>query len=318
MPELAGEGAALLPEVVRPATVAGRLGNGAAAVLGLPPGIPVVMGAGDRACEVLGTGSGPTLPMVSWGTTANVSVPTDRRPSTLPAGLVVSAGALGAWLLEGGLSAAGSLLTWLGDITGKDVDTLMAEARSSPPGARGVTATPWLGGARAPWWRDQARAALVGLGFEHTTGDVARAALEAIAHDAMACMQAIGDSVLAAPAEVAASVDSTRVGLWLEILAAMTGLPIVLRRVGEAASAGAAIIGADALGSGLALDDIDPVRHVLAPDPVLADLYAEQLPHRAHVAVQILALGTGGKDDNGTTAPRSGDGDTRAGDSRGD
>jgi sugar (pentulose or hexulose) kinase len=195
---------------------------------------------------------------------------------------------------------------------------LMVEARSSPPGARGVTATPWLGGARAPWWRDQARAALVGLGFEHTTADIARAALEAIAHDAMACMHAIGQSVLAAPAEIAGSVDSTRVGLWLEILAAMTGLPVVLRRVGEAASAGAAIIGANALGSGLALDDIDPVRDVLAPDPVLVDLYAGLLPHMADMAVQVLALGTGEKADAGTTAPAPAGGGAPAEDDRGD
>ena len=36
-------------------------------------------------------------------------------------------------------------------------------AGQSPAGARGVVATPWLGGARAPWWRPEAAAAFVGL-----------------------------------------------------------------------------------------------------------------------------------------------------------
>ena len=39
------------------------------------PGIPVVIGAGDRQCEVMGSGASEGCPMVSWGTTANVSVP---------------------------------------------------------------------------------------------------------------------------------------------------------------------------------------------------------------------------------------------------
>jgi xylulokinase len=290
VPELLGGAADLLPDVVLPATVVGVLRSTPAGHLGLPSGIPVVVGAGDRACEVIGTGASPTLPMLSWGTTANVSVPVDRRPSTLPPGLVATAGALGGWLLEGGLSAAGSLLTWLGQITGRGVDTLMAEAARTAPGARGVTATPWLGGARAPWWRDEARAAFVGVGFEHGPGDLARAAVEAIAHDAVACMHAIADSVLAAPKELGACGQATNAGLWLEILAAMTGLPVVLRRWGEAASAGAAIVGAGAAGGHLVLEDIDPVRQVMEPDPSLAADYRELLPVMARVATGILAL----------------------------
>ena len=299
IPALAGDGTGRLPEVVVPSTVVGNLRAGPAGALGLPAGIPVVVGAGDRACEAVGTGAGPTLPTLSWGTTANVSVPVDLRPGTLPAGLVVTAGALGGWLLEGGLSAAGSLLTWLSGITGDDITTLMAEAAASSPGARGVTATPWLGGARAPWWRDHARAAFVGLGFEHQRGDLTRAAIEAVAHDATACMRAIADSVVAAPAELAASGDGAHSALWLEILAAMTGLPVVRRRWGEAASAGAAIIGAGAVGIDLTLDGIDPVRDVLAPDEALARRYRELLPRMAHVATEILALEGGGGGERG-------------------
>ena len=55
----------------------------AGAALGVPEGLPVVIGAGDRPCEVLGTGALDTLPMVSWGTTANVSVPVDAVPTPL-------------------------------------------------------------------------------------------------------------------------------------------------------------------------------------------------------------------------------------------
>src|SRR3974377_2037652 len=54
-------------------------------------------------------------------------------------------------------------------------DELAKLAGESPPGARGVVAVPWLDGARAPWWRDTARAGFVGLSAGHEVGDLGRA-----------------------------------------------------------------------------------------------------------------------------------------------
>ena len=71
--------------------------------------------------------------MVSWGTTANVSVPVHERPVPSPAGAVVTRGAYDGWLLEGGLSAAGSFLSWLGRLLHRPVDELAASAAKSPP-----------------------------------------------------------------------------------------------------------------------------------------------------------------------------------------
>ena len=162
--ELAGPALGKLPSVVPSDTVVGQLKSVPGAELGLRPGIPVVIGAGDRQCEVLGSGASEDHPMVSWGTTGNVSVPVHERPVPSPAGAVVTRAADGGWLLEGGLSAAGSFLAWLGRLLDRTPDELARLAGESPPGARGVVAVPWLDGARAPWWRDDARAGFVGLG----------------------------------------------------------------------------------------------------------------------------------------------------------
>ena len=98
------------------------------------PGIPVVIGAGDRQCEVLGSGASEECPMVSWGTTANVSVPVHERPVPSPAGAVVTRGADGGWLLEGGLSAAGSFLAWLGRLLGRPGRRAGGPGRRQPAG----------------------------------------------------------------------------------------------------------------------------------------------------------------------------------------
>ncbi len=153
----------------------------------------MVIGAGDRACEVLGSGATESCPMVSWGTTANLSVPLDRRPAEVPRGVVLSRSASGGWLLEGGLSAAGSLLDWLGRLTGHSPGTLAEWAAQSPPGARGVIASPWLEGARAPWWREDATVGFVGLQAAHGPGDLARAAFEAVAWEVQRCLEVAFD-----------------------------------------------------------------------------------------------------------------------------
>ena len=175
VPELAGTAGDRLPPVVEPGQVIGALSADSAAAIGLMAGTPVVIGPADRPAEVVGADAGPLWPMVSWGTTANVSVPVARLPEVRPEGIVLSRAADGGWLLEGGLSAAGSLLAWLGSLTGRPPEVLIDLAGSCPPGARGVTATPWLDGARAPWWRPEARVALIGLDSSHGPADLARA-----------------------------------------------------------------------------------------------------------------------------------------------
>ena len=189
--ELAGPALGKLPSVVSSDTVVGNLKSVPGAELGLRPGIPVVIGAGDRQCEVLGSGASEGCPMVSWGTTANVSVPVHERPVPSPAGAVVTRAADGGWLLEGGLSAAGSFLAWLGRLLGRSSDELATLAAASPPGANGVIAVPWLDGARAPWWRDDARAGFMGLGSAHGPGDLSRAVIEAVAWDVLRCMEVV-------------------------------------------------------------------------------------------------------------------------------
>jgi xylulokinase len=288
--ELAGPALGKLPSVVPSETVVGQMRPVPGAELGLQPGIPVVIGAGDRQCEVLGSGASEGCPMVSWGTTANVSVPVHERPVPSPAGAVVTRGAEGGWLLEGGLSAAGSFLAWLGRLVGRPVDELAAQAAQSPPGARGVIAVPWLDGARAPWWRDDARAGFMGLGAAHGAGDLSRAVIEAVAWDVLRCMEVVTAGRLGGSTAQGITLGGSGTGLplWVEVLTSVLGLPATRHRSGEAASAGAALLAGRALGMGLTLEQLDPVAAVIEPDPAAVDLY-RRLRHQVdHVAEAVL------------------------------
>jgi xylulokinase len=289
--ELAGPALGKLPSVVSSDTVVGQLRAVPGAELGLKPGIPVVIGAGDRQCEVLGSGASEGCPMVSWGTTANVSVPVHERPVPSPAGAVVTRGAAGGWLLEGGLSAAGSFLAWLGRLLNRPADELAKLASESPPGARGVIAVPWLDGARAPWWRDDARAGFVGLGSAHGAADLSRAVVEAVAWDVLRCMEVVTAGRLGGSTaqQVTLGGAGTGLPLWVEVLTSVLGVPATRHRSGEAASAGAALLAGRALGMGLTLEHLDPVVALIEPDPAAVEVYRALRPQVEHVAQAVLA-----------------------------
>jgi len=291
-----------LPAVVPSDQVTGELGREAADALGLRSGLPVVVGAGDRACEVLGTGATPTGPMVSWGTTANVSLPIEDPPPGRGR-LVVTRAADGGWLLEGGLSGAGSLLAWLGTVCGHSPAELAALAAACPPGARGVTAAPWMDGARAPWWRPHADAAFVGLSGAHGPTELARAVFEAVARDVVRCLAVAGECrpSVPPPAVLHLAGAGASAPVWQDVLSGISGLPVDRRRSGQAASAGAALLTAGAVGDGWDLDRLDPVVERSTPDPAIVEQYDRLRDGADHVAATLVELGTAGP--VGSTGP---------------
>ena len=273
-------------------TVVGQLKPVPAAELGLRPGVPIVIGAGDRQCEVLGSGASEHHPMVSWGTTANVSVPVQERPVPSPAGAVVTRAADGGWLLEGGLSAAGSFLAWLGRLLDRNTEELGRLAAESGPGpraawspCRGSTAPAPRGGATTPG------PGFMGLGAAHGAADMARAVVESVAWDVVRVMEVVTVGRLGGSTAEGVTLGGAGSGLpvWVEVLTSVLGLPALRHRSGEAASAGAALLAGKALGMGLTLDQIDPVAAVIEPTPSAVEFYRALRPRVDHVAEAVLA-----------------------------
>jgi xylulokinase len=258
-----------LPPIVAPTMVVGEISEAAARELRLPPSTPVVAGAGDRACEVLGVAASVHVPMVSWGTTANVSVPHPGPTDALTEVGAVSRGALGGFVVEAGLSAAGAAIAWMSSLTGRAHDDLLSAAASVLPGAGGALALPWFAGARAPWWRADAHAAFVGLTEAHGPAELTRAVVEGVALDAARCVE------LVAPERTELALAGAGAGddLWRALLAAVTARPVVRRAVDDAASAGARLVVAAALGESLEVEDVNPIATRERPDRALVAAY---------------------------------------------
>ncbi|MBE5074561.1 glycerol kinase GlpK [Erythrobacteraceae bacterium E2-1 Yellow Sea] len=87
------------------------------------------------------------------------------------------------YAIEGSVFVAGSLIQWLRDslgVIGSAAET--EELAGSIADSGGVTIVPALSGLGAPHWQAEARGVITGLSFASGRAEIARAALEAMAH----------------------------------------------------------------------------------------------------------------------------------------
>jgi xylulokinase len=238
----------LLPPVRAGHDVVGRT-TGA---LGLPPGLPVVTGAGDTAAAAFGTGTvRPGRGLVSVGTGAQVVVPlaaptvpgahpvTHTYRSALPPGLP---GALGGWYRMGAVLSAGlaleRVLAWLG----ASWEEALAAVRTPPVAdRRDPVFLPHLAGERTPWLDPQLRGAWIGLGLEHDRPALLRAALTGVACAIADAWDAVAET--GADAGVPLLVGGGSVDpAWRQLLADTLRTPLRPVAVPDAAVLGAAAL----------------------------------------------------------------------------
>jgi len=173
----------LLPEIT---DCAGPIGLTAPSLFGAS--IPICGMAGDQQAALIGQGClSPGQTKATFGTGAFVLTQTGRKlPQSRHRLLSTIAWQLGGerhYALEGSVFVAGSLIQWLRDELGLVAASSETEglARSVPDNG-GVFLVPALSGLGAPYWQPLARAAISGLSFSTGKAHIARAALEAMAH----------------------------------------------------------------------------------------------------------------------------------------
>ena len=179
-------------------------------------------------------------------------------------------------------------LEWVAGLTGLDVATLVARAAASPPGADGLVVLPWLGGARAPWWRDDARPPRWSASSPSTVPAIWPAppsrAWRGTWPGAWHAMDA--DRAPTGPVDaLALAGEGAGVALWVEILTATTGRPATVRRSNRssprgrtAAAAGAALLTGPAIRVDWTLDRLDPVVDQATADPASVERYHANWP----------------------------------------
>ncbi|GAB3812791.1 FGGY-family carbohydrate kinase [Tessaracoccus terricola] len=157
---------------------------------------------GDSHAALFGHGvRNPGAVKATYGTGSSVMGLTADSGS-IPAGLVGTVawrrGGVTQVAFEGNILASGATLAWLSRLLGRPVAELTTLAREVPA-EHGVTLVPAMSGLGAPHWDPEARAVLHGFDLGTDPAILARAAMEAIAHQITDVLDA---AAAAAPIDV--------------------------------------------------------------------------------------------------------------------
>jgi glycerol kinase len=268
-----GVPASALPTLTPSAGALGRIGERGGVLAGLPVtavlgdshaalyahgpaaagGAKVTYGTGSSVMSLLASptnaGAGPTNPgagptNAGAGPTDPVSGPTNAGAGPMNAAVCLTI----AWgdpdsrlAAEGNIRSSGATVAWLAGLLGTTADGiagLAAGARSD-----GVHLVPAFGGLAAPWWDDAATGLISGLTLGAGPAQLARAALESVAHQVTDVTDAIG-----AVRHVLADGGASANDQLMQIQADLSGLPVRRARAGNLSALGAAHLAGRAAG----------------------------------------------------------------------
>ena len=230
---------------------------------GLLDGLPVCSDLGDQQAALFGQTcftSGEAKN--TYGTGCFMLLNTGEKPVISKSGLLTTLGyKIGAqkavYALEGSIAIAGALVQWLRDNLGlieksADVEVL---ARSVDDNG-GAYFVPAFSGLFAPYWKSDARGAIVGMTRYINKGHIARAALEATAYQTREVLDAMEkDSHVKL---TALKVDGGMVfnELLMQFQADILGVPVIRPKVAETTALGAAYAAGLAVGFWNDLDEL--------------------------------------------------------------
>lgn len=290
----------LLPPIVDGMTTSHPLGATAAAVLGMKPGIPVVLGYVDVVCSAMGAGiygtgtdSGTSI-IGSTGMSIRLADDDFERPADAPlSGYRMVFPVKGKTALLQSTLAATLNIDWLVGIADQAVQlaghksdhaamlhALDAAVLDAAPASAMFHPYVSAAGERGPFTDARARASLAGIERGLDLPGMMRAVYEGLALAAADCYAAIGGP----PAVITITGGASRSLAMRRILAAMLDRPVRIVTEHGSGALGAAMIAAVSLG--LMPDMAECARRWVAPllgppeppDPALVALYAKLLP----------------------------------------
>jgi glycerol kinase len=224
--------------------------------------VPVAGDLGDQQAATVGQVCiKPGEAKNTYGTGNFMLLNTGRNIVPSKAGLLTTVcyqmGGETIYALEGSIAVTGSAVQWLRDQLGVIASASEIEALANTvPDNGGIYFVPAFSGLFAPYWRSDARGAIVGLSRFNTKAHLARATLEAICFQTRAVLDAMvqdsGVRLEVLKVDGGATVNDTLMQLQADIL----GVPVVRPVVAETTALGAAYAAGLAVGFWKDLGDL--------------------------------------------------------------
>jgi glycerol kinase len=247
---------AMLPKVVPSSAVYGE-------AVGSLKGVPVAGDLGDQQAALFGqTCFSPGEAKNTYGTGCFMLLNTGTKPVQSKNGLLTTLGyKIGdhpaVYCLEGSIAITGALVQWLRDNLGMIAKSADVEALAKTVDDNGgIYFVPAFSGLFAPYWKSDARGAIVGMTRYVTKGHIARAALEATAFQTREVLDAMnadsGVKLKALKVDGGMVFNDTLMQFQSDVL----GVPVIRPTVAETTALGAAYAAGLAVGYWKAVEDL--------------------------------------------------------------
>lgn len=292
-PKLAELRARLYTQAFDAHTPAGTLCPAWGEKLGLPPGIPIAIGAFDVHYGAIGSGIREGVLVKAIGTsTCDCAVVSAQHPiNDIPGicGMVPGAILPGFIGIEAGQSAVGDIFKWFVEricLGGSELYTqLEAEAAQLRPGESGLLALDWNNGNRTILVDPMLSGLLLGQTLYTTRAEIYRALIEATAFGARTIIERLRDYGVPMEQIVCCGGIAEKNQLLMQIYADVTGCTMRVAGSAQACALGSAVVAAVLAGpdrgghasfptAQAAMTSLKPV--VYSPNPTSQAVY-EQL-----------------------------------------
>ena len=291
-----------IPESLLPRVMPSSMHYGEVLPNLLGAAIPIGGVAGDQQSALFGQACFKEgMAKNTYGTGCFMLMHTGNKFQTSHNGLLTTSAAQVTpqteYAFEGSVFVGGAVVQWLRDglhaIKGSAEVQALAQ---SVPDSGGVMMVPAFTGLGAPYWKPDARGTITGLTRGTTVAHIARAALESIAYQSAALLQAMSRDAVAAGASPVAElrVDGGACinDLLMQFQADLLGIPVVRPAVIETTALGAAYLAGLSSGVYASTDELSAMwraeRRFL---PTLSASRAEELMAQwEHAVRQTISL----------------------------
>ena len=241
-----------IPRSLLPETLPSSADFGTADASWLGTALPIGGVAGDQQSALFGQACFKAgMAKNTYGTGCFMLMHTGERFQTSQNGLITTACAQAPgpaqYALEGSVFIGGAVVQWLRDgLKAIESSSEVQALAESVPDAGGVVLVPAFTGLGAPYWQPDVRGTITGLTRGTTMAHIARAALESIAFQSAALLQAMSRDAVAAGgvpvSELRVDGGASVNNLLMQIQADLLGIPVVRPAVVETTALGAAYL----------------------------------------------------------------------------
>ena len=240
----------MMPKVISSNQIAGFTEKGSI----FNRAIPIAGLLGDSHAALFGQNCFETgMAKATYGTGSSIMMNIGTKALDAPKGLVTSIGYATSdavhYVFEGNIHATGDTLNWLKNelqLINSPAET--EELATSIESTNGVYLVPAFVGLGAPYWDNQARASITGIGRDTTKAHIVRAALESITYQIKDLIDLMANQGGIDFKELRVDGGPTRNNFLMQYQADMLGRSVVRSNIEEISALGAAFMAGLATG----------------------------------------------------------------------